>query len=54
MAPKRGRGRWGLGNGLAGALKRSRGRLSNVAGKEEAVGGVGGGGGGGGHALEAP
>ena len=56
MAPKRGRGRWGLGNGLAGALKRGRGRPSNVAGKGgEAVGGVGGGGGGGGgggHALE--
>ena len=32
MAPKRGRGRWGLGNGLAGALQRGRGRPSNVAG----------------------
>ena len=30
---KRGRKRWGLGNGLAGALKRGRGRPSNVAGK---------------------
>ena len=46
MALKRGRGRWGL-NGLAGALKRGRGRPSNVAGGR-AVGGVGGGGGGGG------
>ena len=39
MAPNRGRGRWGLGNGLAGALQRGRGRPSNVAGGR-AVGGA--------------
>ena len=45
MAPKRGRGRWGLGNGLAGALKRGRGRPSNVGGEGGAGWAVWGGGG---------
>ena len=42
MAVKRGRGRWGLGNGLAGALKRGKGRPSNgVGGAVGVVGAVG-------------